>query len=278
MAIAAPKVVGYVRTSTEDREQNPERQRDVITAWAQREGVEVVTVVVDEGTSGSKVAPMARPKFAECIAAARAANATAIVVEAQDRFTRADAEGFFVYRYLLRQEYGLQLWSCAMGVSQQGKTEGRLMAVMSAESSAAWVQRHSQAVASGMARAKAEGRHMGRPAKPPLTDEEYAWAATILAEGDERDGPGLRARQRHGTGLRAAAHAISRHRGADDAHDPQTRRKRAVSARWLERQMGKRGWCRECWWRGRRDRRGDFHPDTCPAHQPHVVCAAPFAA
>lgn len=93
-------------------------------------------------------------------------------------------------------------------------------------------------------------RPVGRPAKPALTDEEFAWACTILGEG--RGGPR--------TGWRWTAKSISIHRGAD--RDP----KAAVSVWWLRHQLEARGFCRSCWERGARDWQGNFQPGVCPKH------------
>ena len=69
----------------------------------------------------------------------------------------------------------------------------------------------------------------GRPAKDELTDEEVELALGIL-NGDGR-----------GTGMRSAATAVSRHRKAHLAATSAVREQRTVSARWLERQLTKRG-------------------------------------
>lgn len=252
------KAIVYCRVSTDDKDQDPERQRDVIEAWAAREGISLVGSVIDSGTSGSKIAPFDRPAFMQCIAKGSAAGATAIVVEAQDRFTREGVEAFFVNRYLLRTQHGLLLWSCDMPLVQQSETSGRLMSVMQAETSAAWVERHSAAVTSGMARAKAKGRRMGRPSKPALTDDEALHASVILGEG----------RGAKGTGMRAAAWTVSVRRGAATAHDPTTRRKLTVSARWLERELASRQICQPCWRKGRRNPKGEFQPGICADHAP----------
>jgi len=69
-----------------------------------------------------------------------------------------------------------------------------------------------------------------RPPKPDLTDEELrAWEG-MIARGTYR-----------GTGLRAGANLVSALRGAHEASTPKAKAKRTVSARWLERQLVKRG-------------------------------------
>jgi hypothetical protein len=58
--LSIPTALPYIRTSTDDQGQNPERQIDLIEAWAETHGVELLEPVVDEGTSASKTTLRAR--------------------------------------------------------------------------------------------------------------------------------------------------------------------------------------------------------------------------
>lgn len=71
----------------------------------------------------------------------------------------------------------------------------------------------------------------GRPGKPPLTDEEFEAVKGILTLP----------RGTHGSSLDRAALEISLMRGLHKASDPRTRKAREVSARWLTRELAKRG-------------------------------------
>lgn len=79
---------------------------------------------------------------------------------------------------------------------------------------------------------RAAKRSPWRPRKPPLTPAEVQVALAVLAPGPIK-----------GHGMRSAATAVSRERGAHLASTRQARRAREVSARWLERELARLGVC-----------------------------------
>src|SRR5262249_33348764 len=113
----------------------------------------------------------------------------------------------------LERRYGLKLFRADKPLSQHGEMVGNVSDAIHAEGAAAWVKAHSSKVRSGMARKKAEGKHIGRPRKD-LTAAERALVAKLRAEG---------------MGWRSIALAVSRERGAFDVADPAARRGRCVS-------------------------------------------------
>lgn len=83
----AHTAVAYVRVSTEEQHLGPEAQRESISAWAAREGVEVVGWHLDHGVSGA--APLeARPALSAALAALRPAGAGILLVAKRDRLAR----------------------------------------------------------------------------------------------------------------------------------------------------------------------------------------------
>jgi DNA invertase Pin-like site-specific DNA recombinase len=81
------RAVVYLRVSTTEQHLGPEAQRAAIAAWAQREGVELVAELSDEGVSGSADLE-ARPGLVEALAALRAHRAGVLVVAKRDRLAR----------------------------------------------------------------------------------------------------------------------------------------------------------------------------------------------
>lgn len=79
-----------------------------------------------------------------------------------------------------------------------------------------------------------------RPAKPPLSDPEFNVAIELLTRGAAS--PNATGGRPRGLGLRAATAAINRLRGADELVDPEARRRRTVSVRWLVDQLAARGY------------------------------------
>lgn len=79
--------MAYLRVSTEDQNLGPDAQRAQITAWAAREGLEVLAWYEDHGVSGSK--PLEeRPELFKAIAALRELGAGVLVVAKRDRLAR----------------------------------------------------------------------------------------------------------------------------------------------------------------------------------------------
>lgn len=207
------RAVPYLRVSTDDKGQDPARQLDVIRPWAEREGVTLLDEVIDEGTSASKLDPFERPRFVEACERAKTTGADAIVVECSDRFSRQGAKIDAWAEVELERRYGLRLLRADKPLAQHGAMVGNVSDAIHAEGAAAWVRAHSSKVRSGMAKAKREGKDVGRPPKP-LTADELALVERLRAQGK---------------GWRTIALAVSKGRGAFDVADPAKRRERSVS-------------------------------------------------
>lgn len=214
------KLVGYCRVSTDDKGQDPQRQADLIEAWAKRNGHEIVAIVRDEGTSGMKVPPMERQKVHEAIKVAKRENAEGIITEAVDRWTREGPEGYFSSRLELRLRHKLVLYH----TTSPGGVEGAFADLMPALEAVAarifWDNLRRQ-ITSGIAKAKREGWKNGRPGKKPkpnLSPEEAAYVREQRLLG------------RRGAGWGRMAAEITRRRGALEVVDRKAQDKRTVSA------------------------------------------------
>lgn len=217
------KLVPYLRTSTDDKGQRPDRQLSVIAPWAEREGVELVAAVVDEGTSAHKTNPFERPKFLEACKVAQAIGADGVVVEKADRFTRQgwEAEGWA--RTELRLRYGLGLYTCEASVSDAASDVNRLRQAIESEFAWKWIENHRARVQSGIAAAKARGVKFGPPEKP-LTDAEVVMIKKLRAEG---------------LGDRRIARVVSETRGAYKLVDPRAQRRKGISATLVRKATGR---------------------------------------
>jgi DNA invertase Pin-like site-specific DNA recombinase len=226
------KAVAYARVSTADKGQNPERQMDLIRAWAVKEGVELVATVVDEGTSGS-TGPLDREAFSKAVMAAKAHGAEAIVVETVDRFSR---QGVKLYGWAcveIERRHGLDLWMADAPLKHQEEMGGAVVASLKAELGRYWLERHRSAVRSGMARARAQGKRVGRPPKGftpqeqerilQMRDEGLGWnriAARLNEERGVHKLADLKARKRRATSKSAVAREFERIQAEQAAQNP----------------------------------------------------------
>ena len=219
------KMVGYCRVSTEDKGQDPKRQEELLRRWGEVHGIDVVAVVLDEGTSGS-VSPLARPKVRQAIELAKQHGADGIVVETADRWTRGGLEDGVMSRAALMQQHRLSVYCTDMNLGMDRMLSQIVLAIRDAMA-AEWLRTHKARVAQGLRRAKERGWPKGRPGRPPkvpLTLEEIE-----LVKGWVAVKPGI--------GKATLAHRISQQRGAFEVIDRKVAREREVSSWWLTRQM-----------------------------------------
>lgn len=219
-----PCVVPYLRTSTDDRGQVPERQLEVIGPWAHREGLVLLDAVIDEGSSASKLNPFERPKFIEACKSAVAEGAVGIVVECTDRFSRQGSKIDGWAEVELERRYNLKLFRADKTVDEHGSLTGDMADNLRALLGREWVKVHASKVRSGMKKARKDGKAVGRPRKP-LTKAEVGLVNAMRAEGE---------------GWRSIAHAVSTARGAFKVADPARRRALTVSHSHVRRAMDRR--------------------------------------
>lgn len=207
-------LIAYLRVSTDDKGQDPDRQKPAILARATKDGHKVVAWVVDEGTSGG-VPALDRPKVKEAIRLAKVHGAGALIVEAVDRWSRGGWQDVGVSMFRLQSDHDLGLIFADL---QGDEFVVELLTGILATIAKMNRQRLREMVKSGMANARKKGVHLGRPPKV-LTPEDWRLVDSMRAEGK---------------GWRLVALAVSRQRGAFDVADPKAQRDRSVSARSLE--------------------------------------------
>jgi len=151
----------YARVSTAD--QTVQNQLPALRQYAKARGWKVTHELVDRASGSNQK----RPGFEELIGLARRRAIDAILVYRLDRFGRSTRELLNTWSEL--DELGVRLVS----LSEQmdcGSAAGKVMfAVISAM---AEFERDliRERVKIGMARARSEGRHVGRPASIPTVD------------------------------------------------------------------------------------------------------------
>jgi DNA invertase Pin-like site-specific DNA recombinase len=165
----------YARVSTQDRDQDPETQLHTLRAAAIARGWEVVETHVDEGVSGAKER---RPGLDAFLEGARAKRFDVAVVFRFDRFSRSTRQ-----LILSLDEFrglGIDFVSVNENVdtsTPMGKVVFTLIAAL-AEFELAVI---SERVKAGLARARAQGRHLGRPER--CTSDQLERARELRATG-----------------------------------------------------------------------------------------------
>jgi len=151
------KATLYARVSTSNHGQDVGLQLDELRAVARQRGWQVVDEYIDEGVSGSK---QSRPALDRLMTAVRSGQADVVAVWRFDRFARST-------RHLLAaldefRQVGVDFISIRESVDTStsvGKMVFTLIAAISEFEKALIVER----VNAGVARAKAAGKHCGRP-------------------------------------------------------------------------------------------------------------------
>lgn len=211
--------VPYLRVSTDDKGQDPDRQLHLIKPWADREGLILLKPAVDNGTSGSKIPALKRPVFLEACERAKAAGAEAIVMEVPDRFSRQDPDVAIWEKVEVERRYGLKLYFACMTLDMQTSPMGKVFLVMQQTSGYIWVEDHRKKVLSGNERARARGQKLGRKPK------EIALEEVPVIEQWRKDGHGWE----------TVANLLNELRGVHRLTDKKVAKARSISASALKR-------------------------------------------
>ncbi|RPD48668.1 resolvase [Hymenobacter sediminis] len=171
---ALPKRVGlYARVSTLDKGQDPETQLRPLREYAQHRGFVVVEEYVDQASGTSED----RPHYKRLLAAAKKRQLDAVLVWRYDRFARSTQA--LVNALQEFQRLGVDFISYQENIDTTTPTGELIFHVMAslAQFESALI---SQRVRAGMARAKAQGKHVARP---PLAQAKQEAIAQLLREG-----------------------------------------------------------------------------------------------
>jgi DNA invertase Pin-like site-specific DNA recombinase len=164
------KVALYARVSRVDKDQNPENQLIKLREYVLRHGWEIFEVYVDYA-SGAKTS---RPSFDRMIKDGRARRYDAVVVVRIDRLARST-------RHLLNILEGLDRHGLALVCTDQDidtkSPGGRLLFTILGAVSELELDLIRERTKDGLARARAQGKRLGRPPKPIKNDEIRALRA-----------------------------------------------------------------------------------------------------
>jgi DNA invertase Pin-like site-specific DNA recombinase len=178
--IMGKRAAVYVRVSTD--EQSVENQEAELRATAERMGHEIVAVYRDKGISGAK-GRNGRPGFDAMHRDAARRRFDMVMAWSVDRLGRSlqDLVGFLSELHALR----IELYLHQQGLdttTPAGKAMFQMMGVI-AEFERTLIQ---ERVRAGMARAKREGKHVGRPPIAPELEQQIREALAVP------DRPGVR--------------------------------------------------------------------------------------
>ncbi|RAK70330.1 recombinase family protein [Hymenobacter edaphi] len=162
-----PRVALYARVSTLDKGQDPETQLQPLREYAQRRGFAVVEEYVDQASGTSEE----RTQYKRMMAAAKKRQLDAVLVWRYDRFARSTQA--LVNALKEFQSLGVDFISYQEHIdttTPMGELVFHVMASLAQFESALISQR----VRAGMARAKAQGKPISRPALPLRQQREIA--------------------------------------------------------------------------------------------------------
>lgn len=181
------KVAIYARCSTNNGNQNPEMQLRELREYCQRRGWEVAGEYVDNGVSGAKER---RPQLDRLLAGCRRRLVDAVVVYRYDRFARSLRQ--LVNALEEFRSLRIEFVSLHEGVDTS-TPNGRLIFGIFASIAEFERELIRDRVRSGLAHAKAKGRHIGRPRVPVdaarigrLRASGHSWAQITALTGTTR--------------------------------------------------------------------------------------------
>ena len=151
------RVALYARVSTLNHGQDPEVQLHELRAYCERRGFEIIGEYVDKGVSGSREQ---RPALDKLIAVCRKRLVDAVVVYRYDRFARSLRQ--LVNALEEFNSLGIDFVSLHEGIDTSSPN-GRLFFGIFASIAQFERELIRDRVRSGLAAAKAKGKHVGRP-------------------------------------------------------------------------------------------------------------------
>lgn len=155
----APTCCLYARTSTVGKDQDPETQLGELRAIAKRAGWRIVAEYIDHGVSGSRERQR-RPAFDQMLKAATQRQFSMVAAWSVDRLGRSLQDLLAFLGELHALDVGLYLHRQKVDTSTpHGRAMFQMIGVF-AEFEREMVR---ERVKAGMAKARADGKHLGRP-------------------------------------------------------------------------------------------------------------------
>jgi DNA invertase Pin-like site-specific DNA recombinase len=161
-----PKAVGYLRVSTTEQELSPIAQKDLIEQWAKLNYIELVSVHLDQGVSGS-MPWMERPGLSAAVQDVKRHGASWLVVAKMDRLSRDLFGQLHLGKHL--ETMGARYVSCTEAPEAQTPEKTLMQNVIGAFAEFERAQIRSR-IKAALAVRKAQGVRLG-PA--PMEATEY---------------------------------------------------------------------------------------------------------
>jgi DNA invertase Pin-like site-specific DNA recombinase len=176
---AAPRVVLYLRMSSDKQETSIDDQRKELTAYCKQRGYKIVREYGDEGVSGWK--SKERRGFLQLIADAPAGDFDLVLCWDQSRFSRFDPVEAAHYWHILRREH-VQLETIKEGRLDLDSLGGWLTASVAQHGKAEYVRSLAIDVARGQRAKRREGKWLTRAPLGYRIDENQK---LVLGPDDE---------------------------------------------------------------------------------------------
>ena len=166
------RVAIYARVSTEDKGQDPENQLRELRTWCANAGHTIVHEYIDR-ESGRKGVHMRR-QFAALFEDAHRRKFDCVLFWALDRFSREGMVPTIMYlQRLASYDVLFHSYTEAHLATDNEMVRNILLSVMSSLAKVE-AQKIGERTRAGMARAKAQGKHIGRPPLDPILRKKIA--------------------------------------------------------------------------------------------------------
>jgi DNA invertase Pin-like site-specific DNA recombinase len=166
------RIAIYARVSTDDKGQDPENQLRQLRQWCSDAGHTVVHEYVDHesGRKGAK----GRKQFAQLFDDAHKRKFDCVLFWALDRFTREGMAATITYLQQLAR-HGVAFHSYTEAhLSTDNELVGNILLAVMSSLAKVESQKISERTRAGMARARAQGKQIGRPALDPALQRKIA--------------------------------------------------------------------------------------------------------
>jgi DNA invertase Pin-like site-specific DNA recombinase len=166
------RIAIYARVSTDDKGQDPENQLRQLRQWCADAGHTVVQEYVDHetGRKGAK----GRQQFAQLFEDAHRRKFDCVLFWALDRFTREGMTPTIGYLQRLA-DHGVSFHSYTEPhLATDNELVGNILLAVMASLAKVESQKIGERTRAGMARARAQGKRIGRPALDPALQRKIA--------------------------------------------------------------------------------------------------------
>jgi DNA invertase Pin-like site-specific DNA recombinase len=158
------RIAIYARVSTDDKGQDPENQLRQLRAWCANAGHDIVREYVDHESGRKGAGAKGRKQFAALFDDAHKRKFDCVLFWALDRFTREGMVPTILHLQRLNAcGVGFHSYTEAHLATDNELVRNILLATL-ASLAKVEAQKISERTRAGMARARAQGKHIGRPA------------------------------------------------------------------------------------------------------------------